>query len=302
MCFLCKPDAPVDWDVSTIYQRKRHIPFSQWCQGVRSALCTAIENNPQIILGSITGPVRTRTPLRAPKTRQNQHRVTYRDRIISGLRSNPALSASELLVLKEFFPVHSWEFVACAFSHYNTVRLKYHRTWCNRCSNSYECDWAKHAPLELLSLPSLTATETTYLFLQQSNLKYHDVRHILRVDGDWLSTIVQNEWPTLCAQQAPRVDRRRTALHSKRSFQIVLRALHRQRRALRASPSTLLRCAYVALAAVFQDRSAAGYNLRFQLPKKFLQYTPHDQPFGRSTVLTYSTTQNLYVVQTISSS
>lgn len=289
MCLVCVRGSVTT--VRGILESKSLCALSAWCTTARSALAHTFEDDPQLLLGgSRTAPAAV-----APVAR---HQAARRALLVAALGPKPILGAAELLSLREFLSSDSWSFLAVAFSHYNAVRYVYHRRVCTVCDNRYVCDAWHYTPLELVSTGAESVRATTSTYLETVGLDYAAVRHVVEVDGDWFRTVLENEWATICARRAPPVDKRLGAYRRKRAFQVMLRALHKQRRVLRASKNTLALVAEsVARAAIVLDREACGYNTSFKIPGKLTVANYSERHLGRSTLLVYSPHRNVFEPQ-----
>lgn len=295
MCGVCQQYTGRFSDTGVVASAKRRFSLSLWCTVARAHLCEALENDPHLLLG---GRDADSTYVATPRPLRSATSLGRRSLVSAGLRTAPILNADELLTLKCYFSSPVWEFLATSFSHYSVMRFKYHSSICTVCSGSYVCDVARDSPVELLTMQKLSVSATTNLFLEIAGLSYTDVEHLVQVDGDWVRTVVENEWKTLHAARPPRLDRRLSSFGRRRSFQVMMRALHKQRKVLRASRSTLTRCAYVALAAIAGDREIFGYDALHRLPARLRTAQHTNQTFGRNSFLKYSVDQNVFCVQT----
>lgn len=297
MCIVCVSLlVPYLRNAPVILKSKRLLPLQQWCDTAKTCLVRALERDPNLLLGGTV-----KAGIIQPQTRRLRKEPYYawRNRLAACLIPSTPLNATEMMLLKPMFDPETWEYFASAFSYYNVLRHRYHAPVCRQCSNSYMCDAAFDAPIDLLSSGQLSVSETTHLYLQQGGIDYNKVKHLVQVDADWVRTLVHNEWRSLRDSKKPQIDNRYGVHRRKRVFQIMLRALHKQRRSLRASKSTLARCAYVALAAVVADREARDRNTMFGLPPMLRRTRLEENPmeFGRYSVLRYCPYTNVYHVR-----
>lgn len=295
MCIICVSTAPYLTSTRVICASKRRLPLAQWCTGAKTYLCSALERDPNLLLGGTVAAGVIKGPAYVLR---NELHCTWRNRIAFCLLPSTPLNSTDMLLLKPMFSTETWEYLASAFSYYNVLRYQYHTPVCRQCSNRYVCEAALETPIDLLSSGKLSLKATTSMYLQQAGIDYEKVKHLVQVDGDWVRTVLQNEWPVLCDSKTPRLDNRYGVHRRRRAFQVMLRALHKQRRVLRASQATLLRCAYVALAAVVADREARDRNVMYGLPL-MLRRTRCETSidFGRFSVLRYCPYTNTYQVR-----
>lgn len=262
----------------------------QWCDSACGALAAALANDNELLLGGRAGPC-------IPKGRGNTS--ANRDALTAALRTPPLLQADQLLHLKRFISEPTWEWLAATFSYHTVVRARYHTAWCTYCTGAAPCESSQNSKIELLTAKGQSINEVTELYLSRAGLVYERVAHRLVVDGNFSSTIVENEWANLKKyRKKPSVDRRYSRCSSKRAFDVARRALHLQLRNFPGmSRKTLAACAYVVLAAIRADRQTVMQTPDYRLPRTLRQATSDDIPLGRNVRLTYSPATNLFFPQ-----